>query len=196
MMFQRLTLLAYLTVLPLLAACTQTTDSSPATPALDAAVVGPGAQAALEEVERTREKHKEQATSMAVLSFFDPIGITALAKPVMEAEQRKEIDEKYQRVEEELRKTIARGRGCESFEPKEGQGSRQTEEAGKFGETGGRSAGGITSPLSGRRFPYILNTPNFVSGTGAFSAAEKASASTRRVSEGRMMPSSHSRAVA
>ena len=44
---------------------------------------------------------------MAVLSFFDPIGITALAKPAMEADQRKELDEKYQRVEEELRKTIA-----------------------------------------------------------------------------------------
>ena len=43
---------------------------------------------------------------------------------------------------------------------------------------------------------YILNTPNLVSGIGAFSAAESASASTRRVSLGRMMPSSHSRAVA
>jgi hypothetical protein len=121
MMFQRLTLLASLTVLPLLAACTQTTDSSPATPALDPAVVGPGAQAALEEVERTREKHKEQATSMAVLSFFDPIGITALAKPVMEAEQRKEIDEKYQRVEEELRKTIAEVEAAKASNPRKGK---------------------------------------------------------------------------
>ena len=43
---------------------------------------------------------------------------------------------------------------------------------------------------------YIRNTPNFVSSTGALSAADKASASTRRVSLGRMMPSSHSRAVA
>lgn len=43
---------------------------------------------------------------------------------------------------------------------------------------------------------HILNTPNFVAGTGAFSAAENASASTRRVSPGRMMPSSQSRAVA
>ena len=121
MMFQRLTLLAYLTVLPLLAACTQTTDSSPATPALDPAVVGPGAQAALEEVERTREKHKEQATSMAVLSFFDPIGITALAKLVMEAEQRKEIDVKYQRVEEELRKTIAEVEAAKASNPRKGK---------------------------------------------------------------------------
>jgi len=44
--------------------------------------------------------------------------------------------------------------------------------------------------------PHILNTPNFVSGTGALSAALNASASTRRVSAGAMMPSSHSRAVA
>jgi hypothetical protein len=43
---------------------------------------------------------------------------------------------------------------------------------------------------------HILNTPNFVSGIGALSAAENASASTRRVSCGAMMPSSHSRAVA
>ena len=107
MLFQRLTLLGFLAALPLLTACTQTTSSPPTTPAVDPEVVGPGAMAALDEVQRTREKHKEQATSMAVLSFFDPIGITALAKPVMEAEQRKELDEKYQRVEEELRKTIA-----------------------------------------------------------------------------------------
>ena len=43
---------------------------------------------------------------------------------------------------------------------------------------------------------HIRNTPNFVFGIGAFSATEKHSASTRRVSEGAMMPSSHSRAVA
>ena len=43
---------------------------------------------------------------------------------------------------------------------------------------------------------YILNTPNLVRGIGAFSAADNASASTRRVSEGAMMPSSHNRAVA
>src|SRR5690349_19025008 len=44
--------------------------------------------------------------------------------------------------------------------------------------------------------PYILKTPNLVCDTGALSAAENASASIRRVSEGAMMPSSHSRAVA
>ena len=43
---------------------------------------------------------------------------------------------------------------------------------------------------------HIRNTPNRVSGTGALSAAENASASTRRVSDGAMMPSSQSRAVA
>src|SRR5262249_54473326 len=43
---------------------------------------------------------------------------------------------------------------------------------------------------------HIRNTPNFVSGIGAFSAAEKHRARTRRVSVGVMMPSSHSRAVA
>ena len=41
---------------------------------------------------------------------------------------------------------------------------------------------------------HILNTPNLVSGTGAFSAAESDSASTSRVCAGSMMPSSHSRA--
>jgi hypothetical protein len=43
---------------------------------------------------------------------------------------------------------------------------------------------------------YIRNTPNFVSGIGALSAADSDSASTRRVSAGAMMPSSQSRAVA
>ena len=131
MMFQRLTLLASLAVLPLLAACTQTTDSSPTTPALDPAVVGPGAQAALEDVERTRERHKEQATNMAVLSFFDPIGITALAKPAMEADQRKELDEKYQRVEEELRKTIAEAEAAKAQNQARGKASAKPQKRGK-----------------------------------------------------------------
>jgi transposase len=44
--------------------------------------------------------------------------------------------------------------------------------------------------------PYIRNTPNLISGIGALRAAESASATTRRVSAGAMMPSSHRRAVA
>ena len=54
----------------------------------------------------------------------------------------------------------------------------------------------VTNRCSIKIESHILNTPNFVAGTGAFSAAENASASTRRVSLGRMIPSSHNRAVA
>ena len=43
---------------------------------------------------------------------------------------------------------------------------------------------------------YIRKTPNFVSSIGAFSAAERLSARTIRVSSGSIIPSSHSRAVA
>ena len=43
---------------------------------------------------------------------------------------------------------------------------------------------------------YIRNTPKRVSGIGAFSDADRPSASTVRVSAGSMMPSSHSRALA
>src|SRR6185369_11521403 len=46
------------------------------------------------------------------------------------------------------------------------------------------------------RGSYIRNTPNFVSGIGAWSAASRPMSSTRRVSSGSMIPSSHSRAVA
>jgi hypothetical protein len=49
---------------------------------------------------------------------------------------------------------------------------------------------------SGCRSPHILNTPNLVRRIGALSATENASDSTRLVSLGKMMPSSHSRAVA
>ena len=42
---------------------------------------------------------------------------------------------------------------------------------------------------------YILKMPNWLSGIGAFSAAEIPSASTRRVSSGSMIPSSQRRAV-
>ena len=43
--------------------------------------------------------------------------------------------------------------------------------------------------------PHILNTPNFVSWIGAFSVAANAKASTRRVSDGKIIPSSHRRAL-
>jgi hypothetical protein len=43
---------------------------------------------------------------------------------------------------------------------------------------------------------HIRNTPKRVSSIGALRQAERASDSTRRVSEGRMMPSSQSLAVA
>jgi hypothetical protein len=43
--------------------------------------------------------------------------------------------------------------------------------------------------------PHIRKTPNSVSGIGAFSAAERPSARTRRVSSGSMIPSSQRRAV-
>ncbi len=52
-------------------------------------------------------------------------------------------------------------------------------------------------PLAAEDQPnYIRNTPKFVRGIGAFNVALNASASTRRVSFGAMMPSSQSRAVA
>src|SRR6185437_12511808 len=63
------------------------------------------------------------------------------------------------------------------------------------GDRGG-TCDDVLAELAGRSRRYILNTPNLVSGTGALSAAENASASTRRVSLGAMMPSSHSRALA
>jgi hypothetical protein len=59
------------------------------------------------------------------------------------------------------------------------------------GEVETASTLGWTYPIT-----YIRNTPNRVSSIGALSAAESARPSTRRVSCGVMMPSSHSRAVA
>jgi len=47
-----------------------------------------------------------------------------------------------------------------------------------------------------RHAVYMRNTPNVVSGIGAFNAALSASASVSRVSSGSMTPSSHRRAVA
>ncbi len=70
-----------------------------------------------------------------------------------------------------------------------------------------RSATSISSSTSWRRArrwrrscagppDYIRNTPNVVSGIGAFRLAEIARPSTSRVWAGSMMPSSHRRAVA
>ena len=59
-----------------------------------------------------------------------------------------------------------------------------------------RFAAGSCVPRDARPVgAYIRKTPNVVSGIGALSAAARPSASTRRVSSGSMMPSSHSRAV-
>ncbi len=55
-----------------------------------------------------------------------------------------------------------------------------------FGKGAKRVGGGL----------YIRKTPNLVSSMGAFSAADNARPSTRRVSAGAMMPSSHNLAVA
>ena len=106
-MLQRLASFGFIAVLPLLAACTQTTASPPATPAIDPNSMSSGVQAALADAQATRERQNSQATGMAVMSFFDPIGITDIAEPIMEAEHRRELDEKYRRVEEEVRKTVA-----------------------------------------------------------------------------------------
>jgi hypothetical protein len=57
------------------------------------------------------------------------------------------------------------------------------------------NAAGVASSLT-LDTTYILNTPNRMSGMGALSAADNASATTRRVSAGAMIPSSHNRAVA
>jgi hypothetical protein len=48
----------------------------------------------------------------------------------------------------------------------------------------------------GRYMAYIRKMPNFVSSAGAFMEAEMPRPSTRRVSAGSMMPSSHRRALA
>ena len=52
-----------------------------------------------------------------------------------------------------------------------------------------------TGAASHRAPGHIRNTPKVVSGTGAFAAAARPSARTRRVSRGSMIPSSQSRAV-
>ena len=96
-----------LAVLPLLVACNQTTAFSPTTPPVDPNGMGSSVRAALADAQATRERQNSQATGMAVMSFFDPVGITDIAEPIMEAEHRRELDEKYRRVEEEVRKTVA-----------------------------------------------------------------------------------------
>jgi hypothetical protein len=107
MTFQRLIFFGSLAMLPLLAACNQTAASPPSASAVDPGAMGSGVHAAMADVRATRERHEAQSTGMAVMSFFDPIGVTDLAEPIMEAEQRRELDEKYRRVEEEALKTAA-----------------------------------------------------------------------------------------
>jgi hypothetical protein len=121
---QRLTFFGFLAVLPLLAACNQTTVSPPAAPAVDPNTMGSGVHAALADVQATRERQDAQASGMAVMSFFDPIGITDIAEPIMAAEHRRELDEKYRRVEEEALKTVAEAEAVKAQSQARGTGSK------------------------------------------------------------------------
>src|SRR3712207_3273611 len=106
-----LTLLPLCAALLMIAACNQTAGPEAGaavnTPPPAGSTQSAGALAALAEAEQTRAAHKAQSTALDVLSIFDPIGVTDLAKPVMEAEQQRVLDEKYRRVEEEIQKTVA-----------------------------------------------------------------------------------------
>ena len=114
MMLSRLSSLGLLAVLPLLAACNQTTANPTVEPGVVAAdpagasdTMGSGVRAALADAQATRERQSSQETAMGVLSFFDPIGVTDLAEPIMKVQHQRELDEKYRRVDEEVQKTIA-----------------------------------------------------------------------------------------
>ena len=115
MMLSRLPFLGLLAALPLLPACNQTTASPPAVesgvvaadPAVASDSMGSGVRTALADAQATRERQSSQATALGVMSFFDPIGVTDLAEPIMKAQHQRELDEKYRRVDEEVQKTIA-----------------------------------------------------------------------------------------
>jgi hypothetical protein len=86
--------------------------------------MGSGVHAALADVQATRERQDAQASGMAVMSFFDPIGITDIAEPIMAAEHRRELDEKYRRVEEEALKTVAEAEAVKAQNQARGTGSK------------------------------------------------------------------------
>jgi hypothetical protein len=131
-MLQRLPSLGYpalcfLAVLPLLAACNQMTASPPAGPVTHPDAMGSGVRAALADAQATRERHSSQATAMNVMSIFDPIGVTDIAEPIMQAEQQRELDEKYRRVDEEVQRTIAE---AEAIKARNAAGSGSPSKAG------------------------------------------------------------------
>ena len=103
MILQRLPSLGLLAVLPLLTACNQTTASSPVTPSATAEVapgtagsasadpaMGSGVRAALADAQATREQQNSTMTALGVVSFFDPIGVTDIAEPIMKAQHQRE----------------------------------------------------------------------------------------------------------
>ena len=64
------------------------------------------------------------------------------------------------------------------------------------GQTSGNPIVSAACHIVRHTLHHILNRPNFVSGIGAFSAADNPRPSTVRVSAGSMTPSSQSRALA
>lgn len=98
-----------LACLPLLAACNQT--ASPANPGL----VGSGALAAINDMQETRARHRVTSTVLNYAGAFDPTGLSGYAINHVEEQQSRIEDEKSQRVEEEVQKSLAEAEALQAL---------------------------------------------------------------------------------
>ncbi len=94
-------------ILLALTACNQTAGQ----PIQAAAEIPPGpasgARAALADAERTRAAQQAQLAAYDVVTIFDPTGLSEFARPVIELEHQRVLDEKYRRVGEEVERAVA-----------------------------------------------------------------------------------------
>ncbi len=99
-----------------LAACNQT--AGPAMTPLSVPT-GPGgaARVALADAERTRAAQQAQLAAYDVVTILDPTGLSEVARPLIELEHQRVLDEKYRRVGEEVERAVAEAEAARDRTP-------------------------------------------------------------------------------
>ncbi|MBM6580284.1 hypothetical protein ILT44_08830 [Microvirga sp. BT689] len=111
MLFQRFALIGLVsTLLPVVSACNQT-----AAPSQSPGLVGSGALAAINDMQETRARHRLTSTIANQAAGFDPTGLSGYALNYMDNERARIEDEKAQKVEEEVQKSLAEAEALQAL---------------------------------------------------------------------------------
>jgi hypothetical protein len=72
---------------------------------------------ALADAERTRAAQQAQLAAYDVVTILDPTGLSEVARPLIELEHQRVLDEKYRRVGEEVERAVAEAEAARDRTP-------------------------------------------------------------------------------